>query len=87
MERWTLDGAFTLAPGSATLWLLPVDGRAVIDGQPAEIGDAIIVEGAASIEIEAGSLIYVAYPGSRVITDILTPMPPSALQRRRVGAA
>lgn len=74
LEGWTFDGSFTLTPGSATLWLLPVEGRAVIDGKGTEIGDAIIVEGGADIDIAPGSLIYVAYPGSRVMTGILNPV-------------
>jgi mannose-6-phosphate isomerase len=74
MEKWTLAGRFTIAAGTATIWLLPVEGRATIDGRSAGIGDAIIVEGAADIDIAPGSLIYVAYPGLRVLDGLLEPM-------------
>jgi mannose-6-phosphate isomerase len=70
LERWTMAGHFTLAPGTVTVWVLPVEGQAAIDGEPAELGDAIIVEGAAEIEIAPGSTIYVAYPGSRVVEGL-----------------
>lgn len=71
LERWTMAGHFTIAPGSATVWILPVEGQAAIDGAPAALGDAIIVEGAAGIEIVPGSMIYAAYPGARVIEGLL----------------
>ena len=71
LERWTMAGRFTIAPGSATIWVLPVEGHAAIDGEPVELGDAIIVEGAAGIEIAPGSMIYVAYPGSRVVDGLV----------------
>lgn len=71
LERWTMDGSFMIAPGSATIWVLPVEGSAAIDGVAAELGDAIIVEGASGIEIAPGSTIYVAYPDRRVIEGLL----------------
>jgi len=70
LERWTMSGRFTLSPGSATVWVLPVRGEASIDGTPAHLGSAIIVEGAADIEIAPGSEIFVAYPGARVIPGL-----------------
>ena len=71
LERWTMTAHFTIAPGSATIWILPVEGCAAIDGEPAALGDAIILEGAAEIEIASGSTIYVAYPGSRVLEGLV----------------
>ena len=71
LERWTVAGNFTISPGGAPIWVLPVEGRAAIDGQSAALGDAIIVEGAATIDIAPGSIIYVAYPGVRVIEGLL----------------
>lgn len=71
LERWTATGRFSIAPGDATIWILPVEGEALIDGQSAALGDAIIVEGAAGIEIAPRSIIYVAYPGVRVIEGLL----------------
>lgn len=71
LERWTMAGRFTIVPGSATVWILPVEGQATIDGAPAALGDAIIVEGAAGIDIAPGSMIYVAYPGAQVIDGLL----------------
>jgi len=71
LERWTMPGGFEIAPGSATLWILPVEGQASIDGKAAALGDAIIVEAAATIDIAPGSIIYAAYPGARVIDGLL----------------
>lgn len=73
LECWTVPGRFTIAPGSATIWVLPVEGEATIDGEPAQLGDALVVEGAAKLEIAPGSTIYAAYPGSRVAGELLVP--------------
>lgn len=79
LERWTMAGNFTIAAGSAPVWVLPTDGEAKIDGAPATLGDAIIVEGGAEIEILAGSTIYVAYPGGSVIETLVGPSPFSTM--------
>lgn len=71
LERWTMAGSFIIAPGSATIWVMPVEGSAAIDGKAVELGDTIIVEGAAAIDIAEGSTLYVAYPGLRVIDGLL----------------
>lgn len=71
LERWTMAGSFTIATGSATIWVMPVEGSASIDGRGIELGDTIIVEGAAAIDIAAGSTLYVAYSGMRVIDGLL----------------
>lgn len=71
LERWTVAGRFTIAAGNAAVWILPVEGQAAIDGEPAALGDAIIVEGTADIDIAAGSMIYAAYSGGRVIEGLL----------------
>ena len=71
LERWTMAGSFLIAPGSATIWVLPVEGQATIDGKAVALGDAILVEGAATIDIAPDSMIYVAYPGLRVIDGLL----------------
>jgi mannose-6-phosphate isomerase len=71
LERWTMAGQFTIATGSAMAWVLPVEGSAAIDGLAVELGDALIVEGAASIDIAPGSTIYIAYPGVRVLEGLL----------------
>lgn len=73
LECWTAPGRFTFAPGSANIWVLPVEGRAAINGEAAELGDALIVEGEAELEIAPGSRIYAAYPGSRVAGELLVP--------------
>ncbi len=73
LERWTMAGRFTIAPGSATIWVLPVEGHAVIDGEPAGLGDAFVIDGPAEIGIAPGSTLYVAYPGSRVAGELLVP--------------
>jgi mannose-6-phosphate isomerase len=82
LERWAMAGRFTIAPGSAAIWVLPVEGNAAIDGEPAMLGDAIIVEGAAEIEIAPGATIYAAYPGSAVVPTLLEPVPRRTSERR-----
>ncbi|KKC27795.1 class I mannose-6-phosphate isomerase [Sphingomonas sp. SRS2] len=79
LERWTVAGRFMIAPGSATVWILPIEGQAAIDGAPVGLGDAIIVEGSAEIDIAPGSMIYVAYPGFRVLEGMLGSEARSAL--------
>jgi mannose-6-phosphate isomerase len=71
LERWTMAGRFAMAPGAATMWLLPVAGRVTADGRAVELGDAVIIEGESNIEIDAGSTLYVAYPGARVIEGLI----------------
>jgi mannose-6-phosphate isomerase len=77
LERWTMAGPLTIATGSATVWVLPVEGSAAVDGRGVELGDALIVEGAASIDIAPGSTIYIAYPGVRVIEALIDSKPRS----------
>ncbi len=67
LERWTMTGDCTLAPGSATLWVLPIEGDIRIDGQLVGLGTVVVVEGAARASLAPGSLLYVAYPGARSI--------------------
>nr|WP_047168772.1 class I mannose-6-phosphate isomerase [Sphingomonas sp. Y57] len=71
LERWAMAGRFVVAPGSATIWVMPVEGSASIDGKAVGLGDTVIIEGAAAIEIAPGSTLYVAYPGLRVIEGLL----------------
>ncbi|MDB5686280.1 MAG: phosphoheptose isomerase [Rhizorhabdus sp.] len=78
LERWSMAGSFTIAPGNATIWLLPVEGRATVDGQAVAFGEAMVVEGAAAIEIESGSKIFAAYPGGEVIEALLEPVSETA---------
>lgn len=79
LERWTIAGSFTIGTGSAAVWVLPVEGSAAIDGRAVELGDALIVEGAAAIDVAPGSTIYVAYPGVRVLEGLLGASSRSAL--------
>jgi len=76
LERWTAQGRFTVAPGSANIWLMPVEGLAAIDGEAARLGDAIVLEGAAEIELAHGATLYVAYPGSRPVEGLLGALSP-----------
>lgn len=79
LECWTMAGSFAIAAGSTPVWILPVEGQAAIDGRPMALGDAIIVEGTATIEIAPGSTIYAAYPGAGVVEALLGPAPRSTL--------
>ena len=82
LERWTMPGSFTIATGSSTVWILPVAGSAAIDGRAVELGDALIVEGSASIGIAPGSTIYIAYPGVRVLEGLVASEPRSTSASR-----
>ncbi len=74
LERWTAEGNFTLAPGHAPVWVLPVEGAMTADESRIELGEAVIVEGDTMVAIEPGSLIYVAYAGAGVIDGLLKPV-------------
>ena len=71
LERWTMAGRFAIATGSATVWVLPVEGSAAVDGRGIELGDALIVEGAATLDVAPESTLYIAYPGARVIEALV----------------
>ncbi|MCZ4343178.1 class I mannose-6-phosphate isomerase [Sphingomonadaceae bacterium G21617-S1] len=71
LERWTMAGSFMVGTGSATIWVLPVEGSAAVDGRAVELGDALIIEGAAAIDIGPGSTLYVAYPGTRPLEGLV----------------
>jgi mannose-6-phosphate isomerase len=71
LECWTMAGRFTIAPGKATLWIMPVEGQAMIDGVEVELGSVAIVEDGSAIDIAAGSKIYVAYPGKHALEKLL----------------
>ncbi len=71
LERWTMDGRRDIDGGELPVWVLPVEGGVTVDGKPAELGDAIIVEGKAAIEIAPGSVIYIAYPGGSVMDPLV----------------
>lgn len=75
LECWTMAGRFTIAPGNATLWIMPVEGQALIDGVEIELGAVAIVEGGSAIDIEAGSKIYVAYAGKHAVDGLLALLP------------
>jgi mannose-6-phosphate isomerase len=71
LECWTMTGRFAIAPGDATLWVMPVEGQAMIDGVEVELGAVAIVEGGSAIDIATGSKVYVAYPGKHAIAGLL----------------
>lgn len=73
LERWRMAGRFRIMPGSSAVWLLPVEGEARIDGERVELGDALILEASAEIEIAPGATLYVAYPGSGVVHALVGP--------------
>ena len=71
LERWTLAGEFDLLSIDAPIWLLPVEGEVSIDDRPVKLGQVVIVEGGAHLEIKPTSLLYVAYSGVRVIETLI----------------
>lgn len=72
LERWTMAADLRLSPGSAPVWLMPVEGNMSIDGMSADIGEVFIAQRDTLISIKPASLLYVAYPGGRVIDGLIT---------------
>lgn len=68
VERWAIEGNLHLRPDSGRpVWIVVVAGRA---GQ-ARAGEVLLVEGAATIEVDPGSDLLVAYPGGDIMTGLL----------------
>jgi mannose-6-phosphate isomerase len=62
LERWNLAGEGRLAGDGRPLWLVPISGGGVIDGDPLEAGGVWLVEGDAALTLQSGTDLLVAYP-------------------------
>lgn len=69
LERWTgsVDG---LLESPRPLWVVPIAGTGLIDGQALEPGSSWLVEGGAELAVAAGSDLLIAYPGAGVEPDL-----------------
>ena len=85
LERWTMKGSFAIEKVDVPLWILPVEGKASVEGRTAALGDAIIVEGGGTIDIAPDSMIYVAYPGASVLGDLVLPRSTVDTSRAVIG--
>jgi mannose-6-phosphate isomerase len=63
MERWTAGRAVAL-PDACPAWLIPVTGGGTIDGARFDAGECWVVEGAATIGVDAGATLLFAYARS-----------------------
>jgi mannose-6-phosphate isomerase len=68
VERWTRAAGGRLAGEvERPVWLIPVRGGGLIDGEPLEPPSVWLVEDQSRVRIDAGSEIVFAYPGASVI--------------------
>jgi mannose-6-phosphate isomerase len=72
VERWTEAAGGRLAGESGRpVWLIPVQGGGLIDGEPLAPPSVWLVEGRSRVRIDPGSEVLAAYPGAGVIEDLL----------------
>lgn len=62
LERWAGQRESTISSDSP-VWLIPVHGRAAIDGQELDAGTAWTAEGSSTLKLEDGADVLVAYIG------------------------
>lgn len=66
-ERWTAARAGTLqATRERPVWLVPLRGEGMLDGQPIGPGGVWLADSAVPLAVEAGIDLLVAYPGGAV---------------------
>ncbi|WP_174273818.1 class I mannose-6-phosphate isomerase [Sphingomonas bacterium] len=70
LERWKGAATTPLSGDGRKIWLVPIAGRGAIDGADLEAGGVWLVEGGATLALEADSDLVVAYPGSGVMGDL-----------------
>jgi mannose-6-phosphate isomerase len=88
VERWTRAAGGRLAGEvERPVWLVPVSGSGLIDGQPLEPPSVWLVEDQSRVRIEAGSEMLFAYPGAEVIdalfVDTRRSQPVELIEERR----
>lgn len=66
LERWAIAGHGRLASDGRPLWLVPLAGGGTIDGAPLEAGGVWLVEGDAQLDLDSGSDLLIAYPGTGI---------------------
>ena len=70
VERWTTAGEGTLDAGDAPVWLVPLAGKGLIDGDPLAAGGTWLARGASELKLEAGIDLVICYTGDKVIERI-----------------
>ncbi len=71
IERWTRAAGGRLAGEvERPVWLVPVQGSGLIDGQALEPPSVWLVEDQSRVRIDPGSEILFAYPGPKVIDSL-----------------
>lgn len=88
VERWTCPAGGRLAGEvERPVWLVPVRGSGLIDGQALEPPSVWLVEDQSRVRIEAGSEVLFAYPGPSVIdalfVDTRQSRPVEPIEERR----
>ena len=80
LERWTVAAGGRLAATAARpVWMIPVSGGGLIDGEPLAAPAVWMVEDQSRVRIDQGSEILFAYPGEGVRPELFVDT--------RVGAA
>lgn len=68
LERWSGARKTVVKAGEGRpIWLIPISGAGTIDGAPLAPGDAWLVEGDATVDVDAATNILVAYAGNEAI--------------------
>ena len=72
LERWRGAASGALQAGDGRpVWLVPIAGGGMVEGDPLEAGTAWLAEGEVELRIQSGSDLLVAYPGAGVRKDLL----------------
>ncbi|HEY0132336.1 MAG TPA: class I mannose-6-phosphate isomerase [Allosphingosinicella sp.] len=88
VERWTRNAGGGLAGEvERPVWLVPVKGSGLIDGQPLEPASVWLVEDQSRVRLDPGAEVLVAYPGPSVIetlfVDTRRSQPVEPIEERR----
>lgn len=70
LERWRGAANTVLTGDGRRIWLVPVAGNGSINGEQLEAGSAWLIDGGATLALDANSDMVVVYPGSGVIADL-----------------
>jgi mannose-6-phosphate isomerase len=68
MERWTREGSAPFkGDDSRPVWLIPISGGGIADGERIEAGGVWLAHGAFDLTLEPESDVVMAYPGRGVL--------------------
>ena len=64
LERWSNMGSAQVDPGDlGPVWLIPLQGRALVEGRALEPGCVWMIDGTAALSQDAGAQMMAAYAG------------------------